>query len=246
MAKQYATKTFKIEFQVTVSADDIGEDIRTISDRRYQPELSQLQAALEKDETTLNQLMLNAVWSKLQEYIDYAAAQDSLNGLMKVASMLAPEERVSLGRTMSEFAESTRQLRNDSISVSIDDSAVTEKVDKQDGGEEWKLVWRDLRKETVLGRLMEKITSPFRPTRSASKSEDKHNLLVRYLTLQNDGLHLQAHCTCDAFFEEHGSCESETMDKLWKTYKEHIEKADISKTMRKAWQDCHRRIITLD
>lgn len=246
MAKQYANKTFKFEIKVTVSADDLSEITNKKSDITNHTGLCQLQAALTKNETALNQLMLNAVWSKLQEYIDYAASQDSLNGLMNLASTLEPEDREILGTTMSEFAESTRQLRNNSISVRIDESTVTEKVDKQDGGEEWKLVWKDLRKDTVLGRLMEKITSPFRPTRFGSKSEDRHYLLVRYLTQQNDGIHLQAHCTCNAVFEEYGECESEAMEKLWNTYKMHIQKADISKTMRKAWQDCHRRTITLD
>lgn len=229
MATPLRQKKIKVELTLSVAMNEV----EVVSQDAF---LQRLQQALLRDETALSRLMISAVVNKLQGYADYLAAQDDLSPLMKAAKALPPEEEhapVSLG---TNFAEETRPLRSACMDVQMISSTISEEVNAAEETPRWQPIWRDLRLESPLGQLFKKLGIPSRPVPYRMQRDIVHALRVRYLTRQQDGVHIEDRCTCQEAFEGTGSDESQALDDLWCHYKAHIDGCSLASRFQSGWK----------
>lgn len=230
MATTLRQKKIKVEFTLTVTMKEVD------AESTQNAFLQKLQQALLNDETALSRLMICAVVNQLQGYTDYLAAQDDLSPLLKVGKTLAPDEGnayISLG---SDFAEETRPLRNACMEVQMLSSTIAEDVKTTEGDHQWRPIWRDLRLESPLGQVFEKLGIPSVPVPYRMQRDRAHALRVRYITQQQDGLHIEGRCTCQEAFEGIGSDESQALDDLWSHYKAHIDACELASRFQRGWK----------
>jgi len=228
MAKQLSQKTFKVEFEFTVSMDELEEKHLGNPDPNCLAWLTQLQKALIQNETALSSQMRAAALNQLQGIADYLAAQDTLAPLKAIADELDAQEVECMDPVSGDFADLTRPLRTSSMSVQLESSRIHEKTDDPGGGEaEWQEVWRDLRQDTELGKLLEQYCVPNLSVRPAPGQGTGHHLLVRYLTRQPDGTHIEARCTCEEGIHGMGADEQQALATVWDAYKKHLETSSL-------------------
>jgi hypothetical protein len=224
MAKKVAQKTFKIELEITVDMDELEEEhLPGSGDSQQLPCLKRLQETLLKNEAALTEQMLSAALGQLQEYMDYLVAQDDLNSLAKVADRLDREDRKFFEEHECDFAELTRPLRCSSLSVRLDGSTIHEKVEDAQADAGWQPIWSDLMPQAELNRLLEELSISVSQGYSIPRLENAHYLLVRHLTRQRDGVHMEARCTCEKVLEGVGENETQALEALWMSFIEHYE-----------------------
>lgn len=229
MAPALRQKKFKVEFEFTVSMDEVDP-------QESMPSLArQLQQALLADDSALSRLMLSAVLNKLQGYADYLADQDDLAPLKKIAQAIEPGDQVLPAG--ADFSAETRALRTSAMQVRIDSSAIQEEIHPGAGeAAQWQPVWRDLRPESELGRLFEQLAIPTTLVRRAFHRAAAHSLRVRYLTRRPDGIHIAGRCTCQDAFEGVGCDESQALDDLLNQYKPHSEANSLASRIQSGWK----------
>ncbi len=225
MAAALRQKKFKVEITLTVAMEEVDAELFFSH---------QLQQALLQDETVLSRLMLSAALYKLQGYADYLAAQDDLLPLRKAEHALEPMNQPAPSGV--DFAGETRALRTCCLDVQINSSAIREEVRPGKGEGHWQPVWRDLRPESPLGRLFERLAIPTTPLPYAFRQQDGHALRVRYLTRQRDGIHVEGRCTCQEAFEGVGRDECQALDNLWNNYKAHNETSRLAERFQGGWE----------
>jgi hypothetical protein len=244
MAKKLAQKTFKIEFEITVEMEEVGQEhLHANQPARLLPRLQRLQQALLNDEPALLELMSAAALNKLQGYLDYVATQDDLAALFQVASSLYARDQDFFQKYRCDFADLTRPVRVSSLTSRLNRSVVEERTTGAAGETEWEPVWSDLLAESALGRLLAKMSilqpqshpgsqggafapdEPHQPGNTSEPGENSpsqpHYLQARYLTRQRDGVHAEARCTCEKVLEGTGESESQALEALWEAFREH-------------------------
>jgi len=225
MAHECSRKTFKLELEFTAAMDEITAghlDGCEAQDRL--PWLKRLQQALLGSETALQRLMFAAIVGKLQAYTDFLAGQDDLAALGAVVDGMDPMDLSLIDLPDGDFADLTRPLRTGTISARLNRAALYEQAREAEGMEvsPWKLVWKDLRLGTRIGRLFKQLNIPTTPHPFRSNAESGHYLMVRYLSEQLDGVHAEGCCTCQAALQGTGEDESQALERLWDSYKEHL------------------------
>ena len=106
MPHHLVQKTFKMELEFTVTMDELGEEHLGSSDICCTlPLLKQLQQALVKHEPALIRQMLAGAVSKLQEYADYLASQNTVETLKQVVATLEPEEQEYFAEAGDQFSD---------------------------------------------------------------------------------------------------------------------------------------------
>jgi hypothetical protein len=232
MTRQLSQKTFKLEFELTIGMDEIeaglpgqdGTDGVTAA-------LKALQHLLAQNETLLRQQMLAAAFSKLQEYNDYLAGQDTISSIAGLAPGLAPEDQEALGLTRADFIDATRPVRVTSLTARVDGSQIYEKATGEAECPRWQSVWSDLRPETEFGQLLEELSVPSTPLTYSTERGSGHYLQVRYLTDQPDGVHLEGRCACGETIGGIGADEPHALAAAWKIFQKHRRVRQIAEKM---------------
>jgi len=224
MAQECSCKTFKLELEFTVAVDEItAGHLDGCEEQRQLPWLKRLQQALLGSETALRRAMFAAIAGKLQAYSDFLAGQDDLASLEAVAGEMDGADLPSMDFPEGDFADLTRPLRG-TISARIQHAALYEQAPNpvNMGSAPWRPVWKDLRLGTRIGRLFEQLNIPAAPHPFQKNPEPGHFLMVRYLSEQLDGVHAEGCCTCQAALQGTGEDESQALERLWDSYKEHL------------------------
>ncbi len=233
MTSPLAQKTFKLELEFTVTMDELTPEHLGSKESSYHlPFLQRLQQALVDHEPDLIRHMLTAVHNKLQEYVDYLAAQEDINPLRKVVQALEPDEREFFEQPEAEFAVLTRSLRLSSMTTRLNRSTIHEVNCCGENENAPRQVWSDLRRDGEVGLLMEKMGIAETREPAGVKLEKGHYLMVRYLTRQLDGVHFEARCTCGSTLVGVGADESRALEQLWGSYKKHTEFTHLSRKIK--------------
>ena len=228
MAKTLAKRTFKLELEITVEMQELSEEHLSGPDHAGQlAHLKRLQSALLHHEPALTEQMLSAVMDKLQEYMDYLVAQDDLALLEKVADSLDREDRQYFAKGLEgssgDFAGLTRPLRRSSLAARLDSSAIHARQEDIDCETSWQPVWRDLMPQAELARRLEKLSNSGPQVYGLPRLSGIHNLMPRFLTSQQDGIHFEGLCTCEKPLEGVGETEDQALEALWMSFSEHYE-----------------------
>lgn len=228
MANTVARKTFKLELEMTVEMQEVGEEHLPGPDQTGQlAHLKRLQTALLHNEPALTEQMLAAVVDKLQEYMDYLVAQDDLALLEKVADGLDREDRryfeTGLEGSAGDFAGLTRPLRRSSLVVRLDSSAIHAKQEQACDDMAWQPVWQDLMPQAELARRLEQLAHASPQVYGVPRLSGVHHLMLRFLTRQQDGIHFEGLCTCERSLEGIGETEDQALEALWVSFSDHYE-----------------------
>jgi len=224
MANKVAQKTFKIELEITVDMHEVGEEHLPSPGASHQlPYLKRLQEVLLRNEAALSEQMLSAALGKLQEYLDYMVTQDDLTSLARVADRLGREDRKFFEKHMSDFAGLTRPLRRSNLSVRVEGSTIHERVKAGQAEKEWQPIWSDLMPEAELGGRLQKLSISIPQVHSIPRLENAHYLMPRFLTRQEDGVHMEARCTCEKALEVVGENENQALEALLISFLDHYE-----------------------
>ncbi len=230
MANTVARKTFKVEFEISVGMEEIqDEHLHSPLAIHGASFLRHLQQALLDDEAVLLEVMRSRMMMELQEYVDYMAAQNSRAGLINAAERLEEKDRRFLRLHREEFDRLTRPLRVDSLSTCIEDSRIEEKIEvapweTRPCGPSWREIWRDMFLASRLGKMVKKLFLPETHVEVFPKPETAHYLVLKYMTQEVDGVHVEARCTCDKPLYALGEDESDALEMLWDTFQEHYHK----------------------
>lgn len=225
MAEPAARKTFKVLFDLSVEMNDLqDQNLHPPLDAHAASFLSHLQQALLQDEAALLAVMRYAMAGKLQEYIDYMAAQDDQLTLLLVAQRLTGKDAKFLRLRRDEFPMLTRPLHASSLSVDLEQVSIEEKFAPVPGKAAWREVWRDLLRTHPLGRLLKGLSFPDGRLHTPEQPYTSHYLLLMYMTQEVDGVHAQGCCTCDRPFEAIGEDESQALAQLWDLFQAHFRK----------------------
>jgi hypothetical protein len=243
MANIVAQKTYKIEFEVTVEMEQIGEQHLHSSDPLHHlVRLRRLQSELLRNEPALLRQMLAALLGKLQGYVDYLASQDDLASLKEVAASLPPADRSFFQEAGQDFASLTRPLRVSSMSARVERSAIEEKLSSraeeccEEARPGWRQVWADLLRESEAGKLLGKFAPGAARRKSRPSQEGSHNLLVRHITRQLGAVRIEAACTCAEPLAGEGEDESQALEALWGKYRKHQESPTFQIRPPGGWQ----------
>lgn len=236
MAAPVTKKSFKVEFEVTVEMDEVEAQYeRSNENDQHLLQLKRLQQALLEDENALLHQMMTTALEKLQEYIDYLAAQDNLQALKKVAERLSEEDQDYFEQAADNFADLTRPIRTTSLSAQIEGSTIYEKVNTDTGEISWRPFWNDLQHNSELGRLLALFATPAMTVDFLPDQNDNHQLLLRFLTKERDGIHMEAYCTCGQGFFKIGEDQIHVLEALWHDYRQHYEEKNIAGQLLRNW-----------
>lgn len=236
MAEPVTRKTFKIELEVTVEMEEVAaQPGRANEIEQHLLEIKHLQQALlENENALLHQMMITAL-EKLQEYIDYLASQDNLYALRKVVESLEAEDRDFFEQHAEDLFDLTRPIRFSSLSAQIDNSTIYEKHDTITDEADWQPCWSDLQQNSELGKLLALFATPAISINGLPVTDQDHNFLLRYLTQEVDGVHMEAYCTCGESFVEVGEDQTQVLDALWHVYQGHFESKNIAGQLLRNW-----------
>jgi len=238
MADRLVSKTFKIEFEITVDMVELEkEHFRKGQAGQNLPRLKRLQKALLKNERVLTRQMLAVAMGRLQDYIDLIATQDNLAPLQEVAAALDPEDSQYFDENREEISRLTRPLRLSAQTARLQSSSISEKVIEEGREPKWKPVWIDLLLKSCLGMLLETFSVPSSRSISSAKTELGHYLLARHLTRQSDGVHFEGRCSCDQFIEGVGEDEEQAFQALWSKYKRHYDSLNFPRALQRFWKN---------
>jgi hypothetical protein len=236
MAAPMTKKSFKFEFEVTVEMDAVdAQQISTNELNPHLPQLKRLQQALLNDENELLHQMMITALDKLQIYVDYLASQDNLQALDKAAETLEAEDQDFFEQVGDDFADLTRAIRFSSLSAQLESSTVYENTSVEAGETNWQPFWSDLQWNSELGRLLAAYAAPAMIVDLSPEQTSNHQFLLRYLTEERDGIHMEANCTCGHTFFQVGEDEFQVLEALWHDYQQHYEAKNIAGQLLRNW-----------
>ena len=238
-AQDWPKDRIEILYVDDASLDDSAAIAAEVADQQ----LKHLQQALLNDENALLHQMMITALEKLQEYVDYLAAQDNLQALKKVTKTLAAEDHDFFERPDNDFADLTRTLRISDMSAHIESSAIFEKnpTDLEKSG--WQPFWSDLRENSELGQLLASYATPAMFAEFFPQENHDHEFLLRYLSKERDGIHMEAYCTCGKNFVEVGEDETQVLEVLWGEYRQHYEAKNIAGRLLRNWSNARNNPI---
>lgn len=236
MAQPVTRKSFKIELEVSVEMDDVQVHHGHTNELDQQlPQLKRLQEALLEDENALLHQMMITALEKLQIYVDYLTSQNNLQALKKVTETLEAEDQDFFEQAADDFADLTRPIRFSSLSAQIEGSTIYEKVDTATGETSWQPFWSDLQQNSELGKLLALYATPAMIVDQLPDHTQNHQFLLRYLTKERDGMHMEAYCTCGHNFVAVGEDQVQVLEALWHDYQQHYEAKNIAGQLLRNW-----------
>ncbi len=245
MKKKLAQKTLKVELEITVSVNDVGEaEANTDQEKEIISHLQSLQQALINQDAALNRQMLAAVIAKLQGYIDQIATQDANAQMAKLVEELKPEEQAYFEEKKDQFADLTRNLRTACMDIQLENAAISEKVEKPGECPAWQPIWQDLLLDINMGKYGK--SSSYIDVKPSPSLAPKHFLLARMLTRQADGVHFEARCSCDQFLEGAGEDEDQAFQSLWIAHRKHLALVNTWTNMKSTWKNSRKRHYSRD
>jgi len=243
MAGMAAQKKIKFEVEFSIEMDEIDEThICNCESAGGVEELKRLQKALLENKAALMDQMMAVAISRLQEYLDTLAGQNTLASLEETARSLNSYDQDFFLETPYEFADLTRPLRCSALSARVEHGSFQEQVEGEIGDQAWQTVWSDLFYESDLGKGIRSfhLPRPFHPEQS-SANRGGHYLLARHLTRHPDGVHIEALCTCGKPFQATGGSDEEALQSVWAAFRQHYEATHLGQTMQRGWNEVQKK-----